>query len=354
MAHELAARADGRAAMAFTGSTPWHGLGERMPDGATIEAWQAAAGLDWTAVLAPVRFTPDGHTVPLTYDGQSVIYRDDTEAALGIVGDGYRIVQPRQVLEFFRDMTEAGGWHIHTAGALRGGRKIWALARNHTEGEVAPGDTVRGNLLLATSMDGSLATHCGMTAIRVVCANTMKVALQTDRKAAARDTGMIRTTHRSLFDADAVKRALGVARESFESFMVRARALAASQIGQDEAREVLRSLFVKPTRLEAAPVATGGGTVDGSEFAQLLARPAVVDMKQARENRNVARCLELFGGSGRGALHEGSNGTRWGLLNAVTEFVDHEQGRTADTRLDSAWFGDGAALKSRALEVLSA
>lgn len=354
MAHELATRADGRAAMAFTGETPWHGLGQRMPEGATIETWQTAAGLDWDAALTEVRFAPAGHTAPLTYTGQSVIYRNDTNNALGIVSDGYRIVQPREILEFFRDMTEEGGWHIHTAGALRGGRKIWALARNHTEGDVVPGDTVRGNLLLATSMDGSLATHCGMTAIRVVCANTLRVALQTDRKPGERDHGMVKTTHRSVFDAASVKRTLGVARESFEVFMQRARKLAAMPVKQEEARDILRTLFLKPAKLEAAPVVISGGTVDGSEFAQLLARPAAVDIKQARENRNVARCLELFGGAGRGATHDGSDGTRWGLLNAVTEFVDHEQGRTGDTRLDSAWFGDGATLKTKAMDLMTA
>ncbi len=229
---------------------------------------------------------------------------------------------------------------------LRGGRKLWALARNHTEGDVTPGDTVRGNLLLATSMDGSMRTHCGMTGVSIVCANTLAAALASDGHK------MMKVSHRSVFDPEAVKADLGIARESFELFMERARKLAASPIGQTEARDILRTLFGRPVALEAAPVATTGGTIDGSEFAQLLARP--VDAKQPKEHRNVVRVLELFNGAGRGANHPGRAGTAWGLLNGVTEFVDHEQGRTQDGRLDAAWFGKGADLKSQAMATLLA
>lgn len=348
MAHEIHIRANGYAEMAFVGQTPWHGLGQRVTEGATIETWAREAGLDWTAEESPVTYeTPTGlRTAP----DKKVLFRSDTGAALGIVGDGYKTVQPAAVLEFFRDLTEAGDWHIHTAGALRGGRKIWALARNHTEGEVTPGDKVRGNLLLATSLDGTMRTIAAMTAVRVVCANTLRLALA--------DTGgqQVAISHRTTFDPESVKRSIGVARQSFDTFMQQAREMADSPIGQTMARDILRELFGKPVRIAPVPAMAEAGADVGSDFAKLLARPIVLsdDEPKVREQRSVPKVLELFNGAGRGSQHPGADGTKWGLLNAITEHVDHELGRTADSRLESAWFGRGHELKTQALELIRA
>lgn len=78
------------------------------------------------------------------------------------------------------------------------------------------------------------------------------------------------------------------------------------------------------------------------------------DAKAPKDHRNVTRILELFAGEGRGATHAGSMGTRWGLLNAVTEFVDHEAARNGDNRLSSAWFGKGDEIKTQVAELLTA
>lgn len=139
MAHELSLRADGSAAMAFVGETPWHGLGQSVTKGASIGVWAKEAGMDWTAKEAEVQFS-----VPLagrginqkqlldlkSFPSSKVIYRSDTGEGLATVGSKYESVQPLDMLEFFRDLTEGGGWHIHTAGVLRGGRKLWAMASN--------------------------------------------------------------------------------------------------------------------------------------------------------------------------------------------------------------------------------
>ena len=347
MSHDISIRSNGFSEMAFTGATPWHGLGQRVTEGATIEDWKVQSGLDWVAEQAPVMYqTVNG--VRTAVD-KFVVYRGDTGAHLGVVGDQYKIVQPGDALEFYRDLAESGGWHVHTAGALGGGRKVWALARNGLEGEVSDGDKVRGNLLFATSLDGSMRTIVCMTAVRVVCANTLRLALAD--KAGKR----VSVSHRSVFDADAVKQSMGVAVDSFERFMADARRLAETPIAQAEAREILRELFGRPARVQSEAVATYSGTVDGSEFAQLLSRPAasINAPAEEREHRNVAKVMSLFNGDGRGSHHAGSAGTRWGLLNAVTEFVDHQSGRSQETRLNSAWFGQGADLKDRALAALT-
>jgi hypothetical protein len=74
---------------------------------------------------------------------------------------------------------------------------------------------------------------------------------------------------------------------------------------------------------------------------------------EAKDPTTVTRILDLFNGEGRGANLSTAKGTAWGLLNAVTEYVDHGMGRTGDTRLDAAWFGKGAAIKQQALELIT-
>lgn len=347
MAHEITTRADGFAEMAFIGQTPWHGLGQRVSKGAPLETWMHQSGLDWQACRAVAQYmvdTPTGEQVMRQWDDKTVLYRSDNGAPIGMVSPDYKIVQPVEVFEFFRDLTESGDWHIHTAGSLGGGRKLWCLASNHTEGEVVPGDRVRGNLLLATSMDGSMRTVAAMTAIRVVCANTLRLALQ------GLGADSISVSHRTTFDADAAKAKLGVARDSFADFMVTAQQMAQTGIGQDEARETLRRIFGQPT-VKAPPVPAG----TASTFAELLSKPIQARASDAvmKEKRNVETVLSLFNGGARGSDHAGSKGTRWGLFNSVTEFVDHEMGRTDNARLDAAWFGRSHDMKAQAFELLS-
>lgn len=335
--------------MAFVGATPWHGLGQQLTQGAPLEVWTREAGFDWEAKTAPVTFLRDDGTVGSM--GDQVIYRSDTGAALSVMGKSYKIVQPREVIEFFRGLAASDGFTLHTAGVMRGGRSMWALASNHTEAEIIPGDRVRSNLLLCTSLDGTLATTAGCTHVRVVCANTLAEALGaglTNVKGAK--TGGARVTHRSVFDADRVKEEIGLCRSTFARFVTDAQKLAAQPCSMEEARSLLRKVFGDPVNSRAR--ATDAQRAAAAAIAK--AAGAVAPLIDLREQKSVARCMVLFGGDGRGAMHEGVKGTRWGLLNAVTEHIDHEQGRTADNRLSSAWFGRGADFKSAAFQLLTA
>lgn len=354
MAHELTLRADGRAEMAFAdySGTPWHGLGQRVTKDATIGVWLKEAGMDWEAKSGtPYYGDADRGGLHVEFSDYKAIWRSDTEAPLAIVGAGYNIVQPRAVMEFFRDMTEAGGWHIHTAGTLRGGRKIWAMASRgewgSVKGTVSKGgkqrraeggaDEVHNNLLLATSLDGSMKTTVADTTVAVVCANTMRAALR-EAEGAKR---VITISHRSVFDEAAVKRVLGLAGDTFERFMRQAQTLADTPCDIREARDVLDRVFgVEAPKVDASWM---------GRLADLGKQPAIPD-----ESRVVGAVLDLFDGAGMGADLPSRKGTRWGLLNAVTQHVDHGMGRTDDTRLDAAWFGRGDAFKAKALELLTA
>lgn len=349
MAHEISIRANGKAEMAFVGQTPWHGLGQQVTPGASIGVWVKEAGMDWTAKESPVFYhaSKDKPGTVRNDANSKVIYRSDTGESLATVSKKYNIVQPVEVLEFFRDLTEDGGWHIHTAGVLRGGRKLWAMASNGDGADVFQGkrtklatDMIKQNLLLATSLDGSMKTMAGLTAIRVVCANTLAIALQENGE-------MLKISHRSVFDPDAIKKALGVSVETFKVFMRQAQEMAETPIALDESLDVLRRIFGQPEITAESP-----GSNWLQTFAEMGNKPLTAP--DGKETRATMRVLELFDGAGMGSELKTAKGTRWGLFNAVTQHVDHELGRTPNTRLDSAWFGRGNGYKQQAFAELSA
>lgn len=346
MAHELTLNTrTGRYEMAFVGETPWHGLGQNVTKGASIGVWAKEAGMEWEALAETPRIGDGENTI--IFADHKALYRSDTCEPLAIVGAGYQPHQPRELLEFFREFTEAGGWHIHTAGTMRGGRKLWVMATcedpfRYVKGY--KGDKVALNLLLATSLDGSMQTTGALTTVRVVCANTLRAALEGGSDA------MVKLSHRSSFDSRTIKDALGVeaAQKNFERFMEQARELAETPISLEDAREALNTIF-KVEKKERPRLDLSWLNLDAAPALDADEEEPVPQ----ETSRSVARVLQLFDGEGMGATMPTAAGTRWGLLNAVTQFVDHEMGRTADTRLDNAWFGRGNGYKKDALQLLT-
>lgn len=308
--------------MAYVGQTPWHELGNQLPPKQPIEVWAQKAGMNWTIRETPVRFMAEQAGALgsiMTFEDQKVLYRSDTKAALSVVGGRYQVVQPREVLEFYRDLTEISGFELETAGVLKAGRKFWALAKTGKETVLKGNDVVKGYLLLATSCDGTLATTATPTTIRVVCNNTLALALDGA-------TSAIKVPHSTSFDAQAVKRQLGVAVSQWDSFMYRMKTLSECKVKSHEAM----NYFLKVLCHNDALTESAAGLTN---------------------ERALKKVLSLYDGNGRGAELTAAKGSAWGLLCAVTEFVDHERrARSQEYRLDSAWFGQGANLKQRALE----
>ncbi|MBQ0753265.1 MAG: DUF932 domain-containing protein [Gammaproteobacteria bacterium] len=305
--------------MAYVGQTPWHGLGNQLASRQPLEVWTEQAGLDWRIKETPVRFIDGdkGHLGEiLSFDDQKVLYRSDTQAPLSVVSQRYQVVQPREILEFYRDLTEASGFELETAGSLKGGRKIWALARTGQSGVLKGKDQTNAYVLLATACDGTMATTAQFTSVRVVCNNTLAVALNGQTQA-------VKVSHRSVFDAAAVKQQLGITVSSWDDFMCRLKALSERKVTARETQKFLTTVF----------------------------QPHPAQQYSKANERAMRKVLSLFDGNGRGADLPSAKKTAYGLLNAVTEFVDHEKrARSNDYRLDSAWFGQGAALKQRALD----
>jgi len=308
--------------MAYVGETPWHQLGSALPAKQPIEVWAEKAGMDWSIQETPVRYMTQqagGLGSILTFTDQKVLYRSDTKAPLSVVSNRYQVVQPREVLEFYRDLTEMSGFELETAGVLKQGRKFWALARTGKETQLKGSDLVRGYVLLATSSDGTLATTATPTTVRVVCQNTLTIALNGATKA-------VRVPHSTTFDAQAVKKELGIAVSHWDGFMYRMKTLSERKVKSHEALNYFLKVLCQSDQ-HAAP-----------------------DQRPQNE-RALKRVQAMYDGDAKGAQLAAAQGTAWGLLNAVTQFVDHERrARSQDHRLDSAWFGQGATLKQRALD----
>ena len=311
--------------IAYVGEKPWHGLGQELTYDADIDTWKREAGLTFSVKRAAVNYAPDDGSEPLAMAGRSVLYRDDTRAPLGIVSDGYRIVQPGTVLEFFRDLTERGGFQMDTAGVLHGGKRVWALAKMNEGANVVGTDRVMPYLLLATSFDGGLATTAKFTAVRVVCHNTISIALNTGSTAAAKT---VKVAHHSTFDAAQVQQQMGLIKSSWDTFMSTARQMATVELSNKHLDQITRKL-VEPTL---------GPKADGTRQ----------DAEGVRASKAYRQILELFAGKAIGSDLTGGP-SAWAWLNAVTQYVDHERGRNPDTRMNSAWFGNGDVMKSRAM-----
>ena len=186
MSHDLD-ESTGKPAMAYVGERPWHGLGEALPPDQDIETWVQAARLDWEIEMIPVSYQMGGRNHVM--GDRFVLARSDTQAALSVVSRDYQVVQPKEVLEFYRDLVEERHYKLETAGALDGGRKVWALARTGLVAGVADNaaDELGAYVLLATSCDKSLATTIAFTSVRVVCQNTLGFAVHDVKKESRRN-----------------------------------------------------------------------------------------------------------------------------------------------------------------------
>jgi phage/plasmid-like protein (TIGR03299 family) len=298
-------------------ATPWHGLGTKLPEGQSIEAWQQAAGMDWEIISTPVMFTTpsEGGFTFRKNPERSVLFRSDNNAPLSVVSTNrYQVVQPKEILEFYRELVALGGFTLETAGVLKGGRKLWALAKTNQSMMLKGKDRVEAYLLLATSCDGTLATTAAFTSVRTVCSNTLRLALD-----GASD--LVKVPHSTSFESAAVKKELGFGLSSWDSFSRSIKNLAGRPISPAEAKAYLVTVLGDPTQ----------------DFEQ--------------QPKPVKAAYEMFSGNGLGSDMASAKGTAWGVLNAVTQFEDWaRQSRSPDNRLDSAWFGLGAATKAKAFQ----
>jgi len=326
MSHELDT-SNGQYNVALRGGarTAWHGFGNEILPTDTLDDVQRKAGLLYTIQRAIVEFEREDGSRG-AYDNKHVMYRDDTGAPLSVMSDGYCLVQPAEAIEFYRDLCEHFHYQMDTAGALRGGAVFWAMATTGHDLNIN-GDTIRGRVLFSSSADGSSATCAGFTSERVVCANTLAIAHQSAE--------LIKVRHSTRFDADAAKRMLGFSRgldDAWRTFSDQMRALYTARVDGKIAEEFFATILrpekeSKPSRYTS--FAKGTAALPNPERA-------IRGLEDMRNSYTQAP----------GAMP----GTAFGLVQAVTHYVDHVRGRDDDKRMTSAWFGQGATMKQRAMD----
>ena len=335
----------GEAAIAYTGDVPWHGYGSAMEEDQPLERWLVEAGMDFSVIRRPVSYInnriidKEGNVLSDTSQekldelrilgkqdmpkftpvkGKVSLHRSDTNDQLAIVSPNYKIVQPKEIMEFFRDLIADQGFKMHTAGVLADGKRVWALAETGREFAVKGQDRLGGYLLLATSYDGKFSTTAQFTSIRVVCNNTLSWSLDQGER---QSSGIVRIPHMSEFQANEVKNELGLLGEDgWNQF-------------QDN---VIKLSDVKVTKRQAVEF-----------FLELLG----VTEDEAAEGKQLinAKKLIAFYESGPGSDFVSAKNTTWGLVNAVSFFTDHgRRAHNTGTRFNSAAFGSGAVLKKRA------
>lgn len=313
MAHHLSTNLFGQAEMAYTGQVPWHGLGTPVEADASIDTWRQKAGLMFDYVQA----TPmvPGKDEPIIFKDYGGIYRSDNLKPMAILSKAYKLVQPVQMLEFFRSLVESEGFTIETVGALKEGRRIWAMAKTNFESDILGSDRYKANLLLITSCDGSLATTAKFVSTRVVCWNTQDIALHS----ACENGQAVKVRHSSIFNPDSVKSQMGLlGGVAFDALVDRMRRLTKVTVSDADAQRFLTSLLPKPT-----------------------------GEKPIEESAGFKTIMNLFGGAAKGSDLPGVDHTAYGLLNAVTEYVDHKaRAHTKENRFLSAMYGPGATLKA--------
>lgn len=308
MAHEIET-------IAYQGETPWHGLGVQVdPEvGKDYQRFLIAAGLDWKVERVPV-ITKDKQQET---GGYAAIRRVTDDRVLGVVGPRFEPLQNERAFEWFKPFVDAGEAEFHTAGSLRGGSRVWILAKLNREPiVVTPGDEVDKFLLLAHGHDGSLAVRVGFTPVRVVCANTLALAREHS------DSKLIKVRHTKSVEANlaSIRETINTVNAAFEATGEQYRKLANKAISHADVVRYVKIVFEVPEKFETA-----------------LAEKRAVDLV----DDVLTRVYSSVGNDG---------GTVWSAYNGVTEYLSYAQGRSQETRLNSLWFGQSAQVNQRAFE----
>ncbi len=198
--------------MFYVRETPWHGLGKKVAEAPGSKEALRLAGLDWEVEQEAV-YTADGNKV----SGYYANVRNTDRHVLGIVTDRYRIIQNSEAFAF-TDALLGEGVRYETAGSLMGGRKVWLLARLPRE-YIISGEHISPYLVFSNTHDGSGAVRVAVTPIRVVCSNTLNLALASAKRSwSMNHTGNVgekmREAEETLFLADRYMACLG---REFES-----------------------------------------------------------------------------------------------------------------------------------------
>ena len=297
--------------MAYAGEVPWHGLGVKVNDDLTVDEMIEAAGLNWTVSKQPTFYRIGDKEIAT---GKFALIRDTDKKFLSNVSDGWEPCQNRDAFSIFEEFVERNELEMHTAGSLKDGQVTWGLAKMKDQFALFNDDVTEQYLLLVNPHVFGQGIHVRSTPIRVVCNNTLSFALGKASEVQATQN------HRAAFDAERMKEAIGLTRKKLQQYETMASFLASKRYNEEKFKEYLNVVFPNFSKKEE---------------------------KQKELSRNAKRAFEIVE-TQPGA--EFGKGTWWQAFNPVTYLTDHELGRNADTRLQSAWLGINKDRKNMALE----
>lgn len=311
MAHEVEQ-------MFVVGAAPWHNLGRRFEVPPSLEEALVAAGLDWKVTTEPL-FSGAKEQVEAM-----LTRRSSDNSILGVVGPKYVPLQNTEAFDFFKPFIDEKAAAIETAGSLRQGKRVWVLAKINRDPLVIKGnDIVEKYVLLSNSHDGTLAVRVGFTPIRVVCNNTLSMAINSEASKLIR----IKHTKNVAANLESVQEIMNLADQEFQATAEQYRMLTTKDINSKDLEKYIKIVFNTTAKL----VEVGGNTADLSN------------------KRIIEQIVPLFE-KGRGNDMAEIKGTMWAAYNAVNEYLQYERGSDNSNRMDNMWFGDSARLNKKALE----
>ena len=309
--------------MAYYGDVPWHKLGTPIPKGVSAEQMIRAAGLDWQVDLRPARGAKE-----INKKGEFSRYEvvrvprlntKETEVLLGLVSRRYTPLQNIEAFDFFNPIVGDKKAFFETAGALGEGERIWVMAKMPDAMQIVPGDECLKYLLLSNTHSGDGSVIVKFTSVRVVCQNTLLMAMEDGQKAYR-----VRHSKQMQFKLEELREFLAITQEVF--------------LNAEQCFRRLAKIQMKETRLE-------------QYFESVFSRSAV-QKKNGVKPQRWGFLQEMF--DGRPDLQiRGVRGTLWAAYNAITRFEDYKQPQQEeqpDQRLERTWFGGGADIKLKALE----
>lgn len=316
---------DGVPQIAYAGEVPWHGFGTEVSPNLSPAEILRAAGLDWEVKLVPLsarykntHIATDKKALVRVPNGRNI----KKPTVLTETGGSWHPIQNKDGFEFFDEFVKRGELEMHTAGSLRDGKMVWALAKAKESFALFKKDQVDNYFLFANPHEYGRSALFMTTAIRVVCNNTLTAAID----GAGVYEVSTRIHHRKPFDAEEVAKLLGLARQGMKTYEEKAKLLASKSVTREVVDAYLEEVFPNYKKKRAG------------ESRQIKIAKAAVDQQPGAE----------FGA-----------GTMWQAFNAVTFTIDHllgldrandEEGDAADRRIFNAWFADGARRKTFALD----
>lgn len=301
----------------FVKEPAWHGLGVVVQEAPSIAEGIKLAEADWNVITEPVYRQEADES--LRQVKAQVVLREDTRQELGVVGPQYQPLQNVDAFNWFEPFIESGECQLHTAGILDDCRKVWVLAKLAREdSHIREGDDVAKFIMLSNSHDGSTSVRVGFTPIRIVCANTLAMAHNSQASKLIR----VRHTSKVKENIENIREIMNLANQEFEATAEQYRLLANTDINQTDLQKYVRVLF---------------GEAD------------TLDTDISTRKLNQIKLVEQLFETGFGADVAGR--TWWAAYNAYNQFLNYEYGRSQDSRLNALWFGQNANANADALKV---